>query len=400
MTIMYSLLSALFTIFLYFNPASATSPYETAEYFASYDRVAESHENVELFESLGIGVSDETSVDMKREIHYAPLNTNWPTITIDDEFYDGYATIPFEETIEGELLHLEWDAPIPDVAGRVIVLPTTDVSYEAMEDAYEIDYYGEVLNDEAANRYLTKLAEANAAGYLITPHPDAPEEYGFAYVSAALRLNGAGVDRITAESFQDGQTVAIEPFTDEIPYVEFTQPGTTDKEVIVMARLEGSWYGDHALTGLGGASVLYHTLQAMDDVETDATVRYVFLNGTGDGYESSTHYLQMLQDRGTTPRVIMLLDILGTGETNRFFKTSGMTTYPFMEGIGFGPVEVKSLGVSILDEYKQAGFAVISVNDSVTAHNDVYTDKDTISRLSDEAMRDHVKWLSEWLTLQ
>jgi len=167
-----------------------------------------------------------------------------------------------------------------------------------------------------------------------------------------------------------------------------------------MARLEGSWYGDHALTGLGGASVLYHTLQAMDDVETDATVRYVFLNGTGDGYESSTHYLQMLQDRGTTPRVIMLLDILGTGETNRFFKTSGMTTYPFMEGIGFGPVDVKSLGVSILDEYKQAGFPVISVNDSVTAHNDVYTDKDTINRLSDEAMRDHVKWLSEWLTLQ
>ncbi|WP_396129714.1 hypothetical protein [Exiguobacterium mexicanum] len=77
-----------------------------------------------------------------------------------------------------------------------------------------------------------------------------------------------------------------------------------------------------------------------------------------------------------------------------------MTTYPFMEGIGFGPVEVKSLAFRILDEYKQAGFPVISVNDSVTAHNDVYTDKDTINRLSDEAMREHVKWLSEWLTLQ
>ncbi len=39
MTIMYSLLSALFTVFLYFNPLSSTSPYETAEYFASQDRM-------------------------------------------------------------------------------------------------------------------------------------------------------------------------------------------------------------------------------------------------------------------------------------------------------------------------------------------------------------------------
>lgn len=305
-----------------------------------------------------------------------------------------------EETIQGDVIHVEWDTPIPDVTDKIVVLPMTDVSFETRDDAYLLDHYGEVLNDEAANRYLTKLKEAGAAGYLITPHQDAPDEFGFVYASGALRFGGTGIGADAAEALTDGQTVTIEPYETEMPYTEFVQTGTTDKEVIVMARLDSSGYGDHALIGLGGSSILYQVIQAMDDVKADATIRYVFLNGYGEGYEASTHYLGMLEERGMTPRTVMLLDLIGTGETDRFVKTHGMGSYPFMDDVSFENVEVRSLGVSILDEYRQAGIEVVSLNDSITADQDVFTEDDTIDRLSDEAMLEHVEWVVEWLKRQ
>ena len=101
-----------------------------------------------------------------------------------------------------------------------------------------------------------------------------------------------------------------------------------------------------------------------------------------------------------TPRTVMLLDLIGTGDTDRFVKTHGMKSYPFMDDASFEDVEVRSLGVSILDEYREAGIDVISVNDSITAEQDVFTEEDTIDRLSDEAMREHVEWLVDWLRTQ
>lgn len=396
MTIMYSLLSALFTVFLYFNPLSSTSPYETAEYFATFDRQIDSLGNFELFESLGT----DLDLGMDRVVHDAPIQTFWTDVTLDDETFDGYSSMMVHKAIKGEVIHIEWDAPIEDVTDKIVVLPMTDASFETREEAYELDPYGEVLNDEEANRYLSKLSEAGAAGYLITPHEEAPDESGFVHVSAALQMVGTGIYEDLATLLEDGQIVTIEPFETEMRYTEFIQQGTSDEEIIVMARLEGSGYGDHALIGLGGASILYQVIQAMDDVKTDASIRYVFLNGYGEGYEASTHYLKMLQGRGMTPRTVMLLDLIGTGDTDRFVKTHGMKSYTFMDVAAFKDVEVRSLGVSILDEYRQAGIDVVSLNDSITADQDVFTEEDTIDRLSDEAMREHSDWLVKWLRTQ
>ncbi|TCI54073.1 hypothetical protein EVJ24_07160 [Exiguobacterium sp. SH1S21] len=396
MNILFSLVYALYVTFLYVFPFSQETPYETAGYFATYDRQIDSWENTELFESLGV----DLDLNMERVMHDAPIQTFWTDVTIEDEAFEGYSSMMIQEPIQGEIIHAEWDAPIPDVTGKIVVLPMTDASFEMREDAYEIDHYGEVLNDEAANRYLSKLKEAGAAGYLITPHKDAPDEFGFVYVSAAIRLAGTGIGADAAEAITDGQTVTIEPFETEMVYTEFVQAGTTDEEVIVMARLDSSGYGDHALIGLGGASILFHVIQAMDGMKTDATIRYVFLNGYGEGYEASTHYLGLLEGRGMTPRTVMLLDLIGTGDTDRFLKTHGMTSYPFMDDVSFEDVEVRSLGVSILDEYRQAGIDVVSLNDSITADQDVFTKDDTIDRLSDEAMLEHVEWVVEWLKRQ
>ena len=93
-----------------------------------------------------------------------------------------------EQEIEGELLHMNWDDPIEQVEGKVIVLPMTDTSLEKSHTAYTSDYYGVIDNDEAANRYLGKLAEAGAAGYVITPHPNEPDESGFVIVSYTLPI--------------------------------------------------------------------------------------------------------------------------------------------------------------------------------------------------------------------
>ncbi len=396
MTIMYSILSALFTIFLYFNPLSSTSPYETAEHFASYDRQIDSWENMELFESLGT----DLDLSMDRVVHDAPIQTYWTDVIVEGETFEGYSSMMVQDAIQGEVVHIEWDAPIPDVTDKIVVLPMTDESFEKRDGAYEVDHYGEVLNDELANRYLSKLNEAGAVGYLITPHKEAPDESGFVYVSAALQMGGTGIYEDLAALLEDGQTVVIEPFKTEMVYTEFIQQGTSDEEVVVMARLDSSGFGDHALIGLGGASILYQVIQAMDDVETEATIRYVFLNGYGEGYEASTHYLDMLKEQGVTPRSVLLLDLIGTGETDRFVKTHGMKSYPFMDNASFEDVEVRSLGVSLLDEYREAGIDVISVNDSITAEQDVFTEEDTIERLSEEAMREHVEWLVDWLKTQ
>lgn len=396
MNTLLSFIYALYVTFLYVNPLSLDTPYSTAEYFASYDRHVDSWENAELFESLGI----DLDLNMDRIMHEAPFQTFYTDIIVEDVIYDGYSSMMVEKSFQGDILHIEWDAPIVDVTDKIVVLPMTDASFEARDDAYHLDHYGEVLNDEKANRYLTKLKEAGAAGYIITPHKEASDEFGFVHASAWLGIGGTGVGMDTAEVLTDGQTVTIEPYESVMPYTEFVQTGTSDEEVVVMARLDSSGYGDHALTGLGGASILYHVIQAMDDVKTKATIRYVFLNGYGEGYEASTDYLDMLEERDVTLRTVMLLDLIGTGDTDRFVKTHGMKSYPFMDSASFDGVEVRSLGVSILDEYRQAGIDVISMNDSLTASQDVFTEDDTIDRLSDDAMLEHVDWLVEWLKTQ
>ncbi|EPE60839.1 hypothetical protein L479_02771 [Exiguobacterium sp. S17] len=53
------------------NPLSLETPYETAEYFSSFDRQVDSWENADLFESLGV----DLDLNMGRMIHEAPLQT-------------------------------------------------------------------------------------------------------------------------------------------------------------------------------------------------------------------------------------------------------------------------------------------------------------------------------------
>jgi len=92
---MYSLLSALFAVFLYFNPLSSTSPYETAEHFVSYDRQIDSWENTELFESLGT----DLDLSMDRVVHDTPIQTYWTDVTVEGETFEGYSSMMVQDAI-------------------------------------------------------------------------------------------------------------------------------------------------------------------------------------------------------------------------------------------------------------------------------------------------------------
>ena len=80
----------------------------------------------------------------------------------------------FDQPFKGTILHMTWGQDVPDVKENVIVLPTTMFSYDNSEDAYTVDYAGEVLNDQEANAYLSELASKGAVGYPITPYEDDP----------------------------------------------------------------------------------------------------------------------------------------------------------------------------------------------------------------------------------
>lgn len=401
MTIMYSLLSALFTVFLYFNPASSMSPYETAEYFASYDRDVNSWENVELFESLG----NELNLEMDSFVHYASVPSYWTTLTVDDdEQFDGLSHYVLEAGFTGEIVKMDWNESFNQLKGKVVVLPMTEESLELDMRDTSADPYGEVIIDDKAIRYLLSLLEAGAEGYIITPPADDDDDdeyYGTIYTSPRTRLPGIGVDAEAAEQLKEGTSVSVEPFIDdEVPYVEFVQPGQTEEQIVVMARLDGTGYGDHALWSLGGSSILYTLIQQMDGNKTDATIRYVFLNGGGGGYEAAIDYLETAKQDGTLPSLVLSLDILGTGEDDRFVRTKGMTKLPVLEQESWSTLDVKPLGTSYLDDYQAEGVSVMALSDSLTAEFDALTEADTIERLSDEAMKDHVAWLADWLKLQ
>jgi hypothetical protein len=398
MTIIYSLLSALFTVFLYFNPLSSTSPYETAEYFASYDRDVNSWENVELFESLG----NELNLEMESFVHYASVPSYWTTLTVDDEEqFDGLSHFVLEAGFTGEVVKMDWDEPFNRLKGKVVVLPMTEESLELDMRDTSADSYGEVIIDNKANRYLLSLLEAGAEGYIITPPADDDEYYGTIYTSPRTRLPGIGVDAEVAERLKEGTSISVEPFVDEeVPYTEFVQPGKTEEQILILARLDGTAYGDHALWSLGGSSILYTLIQQMDGVETDATIRYIFLNGSGFGYESAIDYLETAEQDGTLPSLVLSLDILGTGEDNRFVRTKGMTKLPVLEQGSWSTLDVKPLGTTYLDDFQAEGVPVMALSDSLTAEFDALTEADTIERLSDEAMKDHVAWLADWLKTQ
>ncbi|TCI60165.1 hypothetical protein [Exiguobacterium sp. SH3S1] len=398
MTIIYSLLSALYAVFLYFSPAAYASPYETAEYFASYDRDVNSWENVELFESLGT----ELDLEMDRFVHYASVPSHWTTLTIeDDERFDGVSHFILEAGFDGEVIQTDWNEPIDDVEGKVVVLPMTVKSLELDGRDTSADPYGEVLIDDEANRHLLNLLEAGAEGYIVTPDEQEEAYYGTIYTSPRTRLPGIGVDVETADRLTDGTHVSVEPFVDdEVPYVEFIQPGKTDEEIVILARLDGTGYGDHALWSLGGSSILYALIEQMDGIDTDATIRYVFLNGSGGGYETAMDYLETAKQAETLPSLVLSLDILGTGEDARFVRTKGMTRLPVLEQGSWSSLDVKPLGTSYLDEFHAEGVPVMSLSDSLTAEFDALTEADTIDRLSNEAMEDHVAWLTDWLATQ
>lgn len=396
MTIMYSLLSALFTIFLYFNPLSSTSPYETAEYFASQDRDADSYDSFEFFDTFGT----ELEVSAKRVVHYVERSTYWTDIYLGDDYFEGYSSMALEQEIKGELLHMNWDDPIEQVEGKVIVLPMTDTSLEKSHTAYTSDYYGVIDNDEAANRYLGKLAEAGAAGYVITPHPNEPDESGFVIVSYTLPIGGTGVDGEAAKAFRDGEMIVIEPYREEIPYIEYVQQGEGDEEIVIMSRLDASWKGDHVLSSVSGSSVLYHLLEKMDGVKTDATIRYVFLNGSGFGKEASDDYLAQLKERQPSVKTILQLDAMGTGDDPLYIRTIGMKRHSFLETEPFDALDVTILGSSSLDSYGEADLPLAVLSDSRLAVYDLHTEYDNLDRLSNEVMEEQVEWLKQWLITQ
>lgn len=387
---------SLILVFQYFNPVQLDSPYAVAEYFTSFDRDVDSYENIEFFESLG----SDLDLSMDRNIHYVERNTHWADVLIDDEYFEGFSNVLLEEKIEGQVLHLEWDAPIEQVKGKVVVLPTTDVSLEKADSAYTIDFYGDVDNDQNANRYLRELADAGAIGYIISPHPDASEEIGFIITSSDLPLGGVGVDLETAEVLVDGDTVIIEPYREDIPYVEFVQKGKTEEEIIIMSRLDGSWRGDHVLTSVGSSSILYRLINEMDKVNPDATIRYVFLNGNGDGEVASDDLLDKLKERTPSVKAVLLLEAIGTAESDLFIRTKGMQSYPFLEEEPFTSLDISSLGTSNMDVYYEAGLPIAVLSDSLIALYDAYGERDNMDRLSNEAMEKQVDWLKDWLSTQ
>ena len=393
MFILISLLRSIATVFLFFNPIHPT-PLETAEYISSVDRNADSWESADFFESFGT----ELPIDMDRNLLYTERITGWTEIEMGDKTYEGFSSMTFDQPFKGTILHMTWGQDIPDVKEKVIVLPTTKFSYDNIEDAYTVDYAGEVLNDQEANAYLSELASKGAAGYLITPFEDDPYETGFVFTSSYMPLNGTGVDLDTAEQLKDGETIQVKPYNEEIPYVEFVQKGKTDQEIVLMSRLDSSWHGAHYLSSVGPSSVLYHLIQMMDNETPYYTIRYVFLNGNGDSREASDDFLERLTGQKAKVETVVMLDILGTGDGPLYVRTKGMKSYPVLEQAPFSDLEVRSLASSPGDTYDEAGIPYLMLSDSLEGSWHVFTEKDTFERLSESGLTDAVDWLHDWLT--
>lgn len=393
MLIMIGLLRSVATIFLVINPIHPT-PLETAKYFSSVDRSADSWESADFFETLG----SDLQVEMERTVHYTERTTYWSKLQIEGEAFEGYSNMLFEKPFKGTILHMQWGQDIPDVKGKVIVLPTTEFSYDNGEDAYTVDYTGEVLNDREANAYLSSLASKGAAGYIITPYEDDSSDVGYLITSSYLPLDGTGIDSETAEQLRDGQKVRIEPYREEIPYVEFIQTGKSDQEIIIMSRLDSTWHGAHYLSTVGPSTVLYHLMQVMDDELPDYTIRYVFLNGNGNSREASDDFLERIEGQKEKVETVIMLDILGTGDGPLYVRTKGMKSYPILEQSPFDELTVRSLGSSPGDAYDEAGLPYIMLSDSLEGSWHVFTEKDTLERLTKDGLSDAVNWLHAWLT--
>lgn len=393
MLIMIGLLRSVATIFLIINPIHPT-PIETAKYFSSVDRSADSWESADFFETLG----SDLQVEMERTIHYTERTTYWSELQIEGETFEGYSHMLFERPFKGTILHMQWGQHIPDVKGKVIVLPTTEFSYHDGEDAYTVDYTGEVLNDREANAYLSSLASKGAAGYIITPYEDDSLDVGYLITSSYLPLDGTGIDSETAEQLRDGQKVRIEPYREEIPYVEFIQTGKSDQEIIIMSRLDSTWHGAHYLSTVGPSTVLYHLMQVMDGELPEYTIRYVFLNGNGNSREASDDLLERIAGQKEKVETVIMLDILGTGDGPLYVRTKGMKSYPILEQSPFDELTVRSLGSSPGDSYDEAGLPYIMLSDSLEGSWHVFTEKDTLERLTKDGLSDAVNWLHAWLT--
>lgn len=392
MLIVFSLLRSIATIFFFLNPIQPT-PLETAEYISSIDRSADGWESADFFESFGT----ELSIDMSRNVLYTERVTGWTEMEVGDETYEGLTSMTFDQPFSGTILHMEWGQDISDVKGKVIVLPTTEFSYANIEDAYTVDFSGEALNDQEANAYLSSLASKGAAGYLITPYEEDPYEMGFVFTSSYMPLDGTGVDLDTAEQLKDGDTIQVKPYREEIPYVEFVQQGNSEREIILMSRLDSSWHGAHYLSAVGPSTVLYHLMQVMDEEVPDYTIRYVFLNGNGDSKEASDDFLERLAGQKEKIEAVVMLDILGTGDGPLYVRTKGMKSYPTLEQTPLNQLTVRSLGSSPGDAYDEAGLPYIMLSDSLEGSWHVFTERDTLERLSEEGLADAVDWLHNWL---
>ncbi|WP_214757056.1 hypothetical protein [Exiguobacterium sp. s123] len=393
MIIVFSLLRSIATVVLFFNPIYST-PLETAEYISSVDRNADSWESADFFESFGT----ELPIDMDRNLLYTERITGWTEIEVGDETYEGFSSMTFDQPFKGTILHMTWGQDIPDVKEKVVVLPTTKFSYDNIEDAYTVDYAGEVLNDQEANAYLSELASAEAAGYLITPYEDDPYETGFVFTSSYMKLDGTGVDLDTAEQLKDGEMIRVKPYREEIPYVEFVQQGKSEREIILMSRLDSSWHGAHYLSAVGPSTVLYHLMQVMNEEMPDYTIRYVFLNGNGDSREASDDFLERLGEQKEKVEAVVMLDILGTGDGPLYVRTKGMKSYPVLERAPFAELEVRSLASSPGDAYDEAGIPYLMLSDSLEGSWHVFTEKDTFERLSEDGVTGAVDWMHNWLT--
>lgn len=393
MSILFTMLT---TIVLFVSSWLSTpiDPFETATRFASYDRTIESYDSIELFETLG----DELNISMQRHLYTTEVNTYWASLYVDEDAdleFDAYMPFSFNQGFSGELLSLDWDEPLPEVTGKVIVLPTPSRSRELVEEMNDVDPYQEVIYDEEANRYLLALYEAGAAGYLIKPEDG--EETGMIYPSGKTKLMGGAVDTSALEELVDGRKVTFLPYKETAPYVEFVKQGTGDEEIILFARLDGTGYGDSAILGIGGASILYGVIQQISRIETEATIRFVFLNGSGFGLEAAEDYLKRIKKDKRTPSLVLSLDVIGLGTDDRFVRTVGLSRPTVLQDDEWSELEVRPLSTTYLDAYHASGFEVVSLNDSKLAGNDVLSERDTLDRLSGEAMQQQIDWLTDWL---
>lgn len=101
----------------------------------------------------------------------------------------------------------------------------------------------------------------------------------------------------TSEQLKDGETIRVKSYREEILYVEFVQRGKSEREIILMSRLDSSWHGAHYLSAVGPSMVLYHLMQVMNEEMPDCTIRYVFLDGNGASREASDDFLERLGEQ-------------------------------------------------------------------------------------------------------